>query len=281
MLDINRRIAAAFARIRDERPLIHHITNLVVMNDTANLTLHVGALPVMTDAIEEVADMTRQASALLLNLGTPAPNRIESMLAAGRVANEQGIPIVLDPVGAGATRVRTEMSLRLLDELRIAVLRGNPGEIGAIDGSGGVVKGVESVRSGGAPATIARHLAGQRGIVIAISGARDTLSDGTRVWGVDNGHPWLTALTGTGCMSTTMIAAFAAVEPDPLVAAAAGLACFGLAAELAAANAAGPASFKVALFDRLYNLTPEELADGARIVELAPSLTEVPDPASR
>jgi hydroxyethylthiazole kinase len=264
--EINVQIAAALSRIREEKPLIHHITNLVVMNDAANVTLQVGALPVMAHSREEVAEMASLADALVLNLGTLSPAQVESMLVAGRTANERGIPIVLDPVGAGATTLRTRAALRLLDELEVAIVRGNSGEIGVLSGAGGVVKGVESVEGVADPAAVALDMAGNRGLVVAITGQRDIISDGQRILGVDNGHRWLTAITGTGCMATTMIAAFAAVERDYLLAAAGGLACFGLAAEQAAEKAHGPASFKVALFDQVYNLRPEQLAAGARIV---------------
>jgi hydroxyethylthiazole kinase len=265
---INFRMAEALAQVRAEKPLIHHITNLVVMNDTANVTLHVGALPVMAHAAEEVAEMVSKAGALLLNTGTLTPAGVESMLMAGRKANELQIPIVLDPVGAGATELRTQTNMHLLDELQIAIVRGNAGEIGVLSGVGGVVKGVESVEGVPDPVAVAQRMARVRKTVIAISGKRDVVSDGERVLGVDNGHEWLTTITGTGCMATTVIAAFAAVEDDYLAAAAGGLACFGLAAELAAEKADGPASFKVALFDQLYHLTPEQVAQGARIVEL-------------
>jgi hydroxyethylthiazole kinase len=268
---INFRVAEAMGRVRAEKPLIHHITNLVVMNDTANVTLHVGALPVMAHAAEEVAEMVSKAGALLLNTGTLTPAGVESMLIAGRQANELQIPIVLDPVGAGATELRTQTNMHLLHELRIAIVRGNAGEIGVLSGSGGVVKGVESIEGVPDPVAVAQRMARERKTVIAISGKRDVISDGERVLGVDNGHQWLTTITGTGCMATTVIAAFAAVERDYLVAAAGGLACFGLAAELAAEKANGPASFKVALFDQLYHLAPQQVAQGVRIVELTPT----------
>jgi len=300
MNDINQQIADALARIRTQRPLIHHITNLVVMNDTANLTLHLGALPVMAHAVSEVAEMTAAASALLLNLGTLTPERAEAMLVAGRVANAhghsdaRGIPIVLDPVGVGATRLRTQTGLRLLRELDIAVVRGNAGEIAnllgacsrdfqiahdaspqsapiAPDNSPVLVKGVESVGVAGDPLALAQAAACQWQSLVAITGPRDIVSDGRRTLGVDNGHRWLTTITGTGCMATTAIAAFAAVEPDPLIAAAGGLASLGLAAERAARHAHGPASFKVALLDAVYHLAPEDLRAGARIVELEDS----------
>ena len=269
MNPINTQIAEALARIRREKPLIHHITNLVVMNDTANVTLHVGALPVMAHAVEEVAETTRTAQALVLNLGTPTASRVEAMFVAGREANRAGIPIVMDPVGAGATPFRTQTGLRLLETLRVAVVRGNAGEIGSLSGAGGRVRGVESVAGGGNPVTLARDAASAWDAVVTISGKQDVVSDGAQTWGVDNGHPWLTTLTGTGCMATTLIAAFAAVERDYLLAALGGMACLGLAAELAAGRAGGPASFKVALFDRLYHLSPEQLAAGARLVRLS------------
>jgi hydroxyethylthiazole kinase len=276
MIELNARVGEALSRIREERPLIHHMTNLVVMNDTANVTLHLGALPVMAYAREEVAEMVRQADVLLLNLGTPTPGRVESMLIAGRRANERGIPIVLDPVGAGGTTLRTESSLRLLEELQVAVVRGNAGEIASLSVAsgvseasglrgGGIVRGVESVAGGNDPAAVAQAMAQEAGAAVAITGERDIVSDGRRTLGVDNGHRWLTTITGTGGMATTAVAAFAAVEEDRLVAAVGGLACFGVAAELAAQEANGPASFKVALFDQIYRLTAEQLARRARI----------------
>jgi hydroxyethylthiazole kinase len=277
--DINLRIAGALSRIRQEKPLIHHLTNLVVMNDTANLTLHLGALPVMAHAAEEVAEMASLASALVLNLGTLTPSKTEAMLIAGRKANERGIPIVLDPVGAGATTLRTQSSLRLLEELEIAVVRGNSGEIGALSGLHSVVKGVESVKGVDDPIAVARRMARRWKTVVAITGVQDIVSDGQRILGVDNGDPWLTTVTGTGGMATTMIAAFAAVEDDHLVATAGGLACFGLAAERAAEGAQGPASFKVALLDQVYSLTPKQLAEGARIVTYGSASKGKPDNA--
>ena len=270
--------AATLARLRQQQPLVHHITNQVVMNDTANATLCLGGLPVMAHAVEEVAEMVGQAGVLLLNIGTLTAEQVDSMYLAGRRANERGIPIVLDPVGAGATRLRTRTALALLDELQIAVLRGNLGEIAALAGQEGMVRGVESVAAGADPQALAGELARRWRTVVAITGARDVVSDGGRTLGVDNGHPWLATVTGTGCMSTTAVAAFVAVEPDHLLAAAAALACYGLAAERAAVTDAhrsaapgafGPGSFKVALLDRLYHLSPQDLAAGARIVDLA------------
>ena len=187
--------------------------------------------------------MTGLADALVLNIGTLNPDVVAAMLIAGHRANERTIPIVLDPVGAGGTALRTQTTLRLLRELRVAVVRGNSGEIGALSGHGGAVRGVESVAGVADPLAAAQALAQQWQTVVAVGGARDVIADERHALGVDNGHRWLTTVTGTGCMATTMVAAFAAVEEDPLLATAGGLACFGLAAEQAAAQAHGPASF--------------------------------------
>ncbi|RMG52583.1 MAG: hydroxyethylthiazole kinase [Chloroflexi bacterium] len=268
-MTLNERIAELRERVRQQRPFIHHITNFVVMNDTANVTLHIGGLPVMAHDRAEVAEMVTAAGALVLNVGTLSPDWIEAMLIAGRRANELGIPIVLDPVGAGATSLRTASNRRLLEELQIAVVRGNSGEIGALAGMGGVVKGVETVVEVDDPTAAAKALAQQYRTVVAVTGRQDVVTDGKRVFLVDNGHEWLKTLTGTGCSATTVIAAFAAVEREYPFAAAAALACFGLAAELAAPAARGPASFKVAFYDAIYHLSADQIRAGARVTAVA------------
>ena len=259
------RAAATLGRLRELRPLVHHVTNFVVMNDTANLTLLLGASPVMAHALEEVDEMVSLAGALVLNPGTLERDWIEAMLRAGLRARERGIPVILDPVGAGATVYRTRTSHMLIERVRPTIVRGNPGEIGALCGAGGAVRGVDSVAELPDAAAVARRAARDWGAIVAITGRSDVVSDGERTFAVDNGHVWLTALTGTGCMATAALAAFAAVEPDGVVASVAALAAYGLAAELAAERSGGPGSFKVALFDELHGMTPEALARGARI----------------
>lgn len=268
-MNLSEHAGLLLARIRTQRPLIHQITNYVVMTDTANVTLHIGALPVMAHAPEEVSEMVEAAGALVLNYGTLSSPWVESMLIAGRRANALGIPVVLDPVGAGATSMRTETGLRLLGELQISIVRANAGEVGALSGAGGEVKGVESVGNRVDSVALAKDAARKWNCVVAMTGKRDIISDGTRVLGVDNGHVWLQTRTGTGCAATAVTAAFAAVEKDFVVAAASALAVYGVAAELAAPESRGPASFGVAFFDQLYNLTPEQIAEKARIVELS------------
>ncbi len=261
--------AELLTRIHERHPLIHHITNYVVMNDTANATLALGALPVMAHAREEVAEMVGAAGALVLNPGTLNPEWVEAMLIAGDRANELGTPIVYDPVGVGATTLRNQTGEKFLNELKLAVIRGNSGEVGALAGAGGVVKGVESVEGVKDPISVARDLAGRCNTVVAITGARDIISDGKRVYGVDNGHTMLKTITGTGCMATTAVACFCAVESDYLIAATSALACYGIAAEHAAKNSKGPGTFRAALLDELYALTPEEVRSEARVVELS------------
>ena len=255
-------------RIRRRHPLIHHITNWVVMNDTANATLALGALPVMSHAKEEVAEMVGVAGALVLNPGTLYPELVDAMLIAGKRANEKAVPIVYDPVGVGATTYRNQTAEQLMKELHLDVVRGNSGEVGALAGAGGVVRGVESVEGVADPAGVARDLARRRATVVAITGKRDIISDGTRTVGVDNGHEMLTTITGTGCMATTVIAVFCAVEQDRLLATAAALASYGLAAQVAARGTRGPGSFRAALLDCLYHLKPADLVKGVRIVDL-------------
>jgi hydroxyethylthiazole kinase len=257
--------AELLTRLRHRRPLIHHITNFVVMNETANITLCAGASPVMAHAKEEVAEMVAAAGALVLNIGTLTPEQVESMIIAGRRANELNIPIVLDPVGAGATKLRTESALRLLTELKISIIRGNLAELATLAGFEAKIAGVDSHETVTNPETVTRTLAQKNHCVAAITGAVDVVSDGTRLARISNGHPIMGRVTGTGCMSTSVAACFAALERDHFLATTAALATFGLAGEIAARNSRGPGTFHAQLYDALANLTPEALAEGARI----------------
>ena len=252
--------------LRERKPLVHQITNYVVMNETANATLALGALPVMAHAREEVEEMVALAGALVLNIGTLSPHWVDAMLLAGKAANEHGIPVVLDPVGAGATRYRTETARRLLDEVKVAVLRGNQGEVATLVGVEAEVRGVESIGAGSEPADLARTAARNLGLVAAVTGPVDHVSDGDRVLAVANGHELLATVTGTGCMSSAITGCFLAVARDrPLEAAAEALAAFGVAAEDAAPAAKGPGSFHVGLYDALAGLEPETLDARAMI----------------
>jgi hydroxyethylthiazole kinase len=257
---------ATLRELRERRPLVHSITNYVVMNETANALLALGALPVMAHAREEVEEMVGLAGALVINIGTLSPPWVEAMLAAGKAANARGIPVVLDPVGAGATRYRTEAARRILDEVDVTVLRGNAGEVATLVGVDAEVRGVESIATAGDPAELAREAARALGLVASVTGPVDHVSAGDRVVPVANGHELLAAVTGTGCMSTAITAAFLAAKPaEPLEAAAEALAAFGVAGEDAARDATGPGSFHVGLYDALAALDPASLDERARI----------------
>jgi hydroxyethylthiazole kinase len=251
--------------LRERKPLVHQITNYVVMNETANATLALGALPVMAHAREEVEEMAALAGALVLNIGTLSEHWVEAMLLAGKATRG---PIVLDPVGAGATRYRTETARRLLAELDIAVVRGNAAEIAILAGREAEIRGVESIGANDAPRELARQAARALGTVAAVTGPVDHVSDGERVIAIANGHELLGTVSGTGCMATAVTGAFLAVKPHaPLEAAAEALVAFGVAGEDAAREAKGPGTFHAALYDALYNLDPATLDSRARVTE--------------
>ncbi len=249
-------------QIAERKPLVHQMTNVVVTNDTANLTLGFGALPVMAYAPEEVAEMASISQALVLNIGTLSAGEIEAMLIAGRAANEHGVPIVLDPVGAGATRFRTESALRLLRELRITTLRGNRGEIGALVGVG-EVRGVEAVGSED-PRQVAATAAERFGLTVAVTGEVDIITGPSETLAVANGHPLLGRITGSGCMATAAIGIFLTAGEDPTLQTALALATYGRAAERAAEGNPGPGTFRTRLLDEVAALGSTGV-DGLRI----------------
>lgn len=257
---------ASLRRIRERRPLVHQITNFVVMNETANATLAIGALPVMAHAPEEVAEMASVAGALVLNIGTLTLDWVASMILAGHAANRAGVPVVLDPVGAGATSLRTRSAERILDELDVAVVRGNAAEIASLAGQSAQIRGVESIGSDQDAGELASMAAGKLRCVVAVTGVVDAVSDGSSTLRIANGHAMLATVTGTGCIASALVGCFAAVNQGaPLRAAAEALAALGVAGEDAAAQSRGPGSFHVALYDALYALSPDTIDSRARI----------------
>lgn len=255
--------ADALATLRARSPLVQCLTNIVVAQWTANVLLAVGAAPAMVDNPQEAGGFARIAGGVLVNLGTPYADTTAAMEQAVAGATAAGTPWVLDPVAAGALAWRTGIARTLLDE-RPTVLRGNASEIMALTGGAGG-KGVDSVDTPEAALDAAIELAGRHGTVVAISGPVDHLTDGTRVVRVANGHPLLTRVTGVGCALGAMMAGFAAVVTDPLLAAVAATATLTVAGDEAAATADGPGSFAVALLDRLARQSPDELADRVRL----------------
>ncbi len=269
MTDPNAAAAVALAALRERRVLVHSITNYVVMNSTANVLLAAGASPVMAHAREEVEEMAALAGAVVLNIGTLSPAWVEAMRLAGAAANRHRVPVVLDPVGAGATTYRTTTARSLASELEIAVIRGNASEILSVAGLDATTRGVDAAHDVGEAARVGAELARRLGCAVAITGEVDLVTDGARVFEIRGGHPLMGRVTGTGCAATALVAAFCAVEADPAVAAAGALAYFGIAGERAAERAAGPGSFQIALYDALAAISPAELAAAARIREVA------------
>jgi hydroxyethylthiazole kinase len=266
--EFSKRTIEILHEIRSKHPLIHHITNFVVMNSTANVTLAIGASPVMAHAHEEMETMSAFAGALNLNIGTLTPYWIDAMIIAGKTAGKRGIPIILDPVGSGATPLRTEAVKRIISEVPVTVIRGNASEIMSLIAPEEEIKirGVDSLETVDAVREGAHHLAGILNKVIAVTGEIDFITNGEQSIEVHNGHPMFGLVTGTGCAATTSISCFCAVEPDPLIATAAALGYYGLAGEEAAHVSKGPGSFQVALYDALYNLSEDRMLEGLKII---------------
>ncbi|MBA3953137.1 MAG: hydroxyethylthiazole kinase [Rubrobacter sp.] len=249
-----------------ERPLVHHLTNYVTVNLVANATLATGALPVMANAVEEVEEMAATAAALVINMGTLDGAWVEAMILAGREANRRGIPVVLDPVGAGATRFRTETPEKLLSEISFTAVCGNAGEISTLAGLAAEVRGVESI--GGDAREAVERAARRLGATVAATGEVDYVCDGKRLFAVKNGHSLMGCIVGSGCASTAVVGCFAAAGGGSAETVAGALSYFGRAGEVAARGSEGPGTFEPRLLDALAALAadPDGL-DGRLVVE--------------
>lgn len=252
-------IGGALHALRERAPLVQCLTNIVVAQWTANVLLAVGAAPAMVDNPHEAGHLAAAAGGVLVNLGTPYDDTVAAMEQAAAAAHGAGRPWVLDPVAAGVMAWRTGIATRLLSEFTPTIVRGNASEVIALAGGAGG-RGVDSTDAPETAVDVARQLATRHRTVVAVSGPVDHLTDGDRVVRVANGHPWLTQVTGVGCALGAMMAGFAAVVDDPLLAAAAATATLTVAAEQAARAAIGPGSFAVALLDALAGLAPDDLA---------------------
>lgn len=252
-------LRSALSAVRAKSPLVHNITNYVVMNNSANALLAIGASPVMAHWTEEMEEMTSIAGALVINIGTLDERWVEAMLAAGGVALRKGVPMVLDPVGAGATSQRTAVALRIIEECKPKVIRGNGSEIVALVSANIKSKGVDSSLSSHDALSAAQSLARSTGAVVVISGEVDYITDGTVTHTVEGGDAIMTSVTGMGCTSTALVGAFLAVESDALVAATSAMAVMSLVGERAARCSKGNGSMQANFLDELYNLTPEKI----------------------
>jgi hydroxyethylthiazole kinase len=252
-------------RVRAQKPVVHHLTNWVTIYDCAQVVKVLGASPVMAHAPEEVAQMAGIAAALVLNIGTLTVDFVEAMKVAAISANAHGIPVILDACGVGATDLRDRKCCELLDEVRIDVIKGNASEIARVNGEQVSTKGVDASRVDKDLRVVARELAGKRRCTVVITGKEDLVTDGRKLYLVKNGHQLMGQIVGTGCMAASVMGTFAAVEHDLAYAAAGGLVCLGVAAELAAQGAGGPGSFKEKLFDSLFNLDKKTLKAYQRV----------------
>lgn len=263
-------VKTLFSTIQQKNPLVHHITNAVTINDCANVTLAVGASPVMATSVGEVADMVGLADALVINLGTIQAESFTAMILAGKAANRKGIPVVFDPVGVGATAYRKKKAEEFLGEVSVAVIRGNASEVNALIGGNAKTRGVDSGDSAIPSKELAIKAATLFSCVAVVSGKIDTISTGKKTIQIDNGDSWLKRITGTGCMATSLIGCFAGTTDDYLLASVAGMSLMSLAGERAKGHlqeGEGIGTYRVKLMDEIFNMDGSVWENGVRLVE--------------
>ena len=265
------------ANVRAQVPLIHCITNYVTLNDVANILLACGGSPIMADDAQEAAEMSSICNGTVINIGTLNARTVDSMITAGKKANELGHIVVLDPVGAGATTLRTETTFRLLNEIQFSVIRGNISEIKTVYQGSGTTKGVDADVSDTVTEknleeviTFAKQLSQKTGAIIAITGAIDIVADSTKAYVIRNGHAMMSKITGTGCMLTGMVAAYCAANPqNKLEATVAAVSAMGYCGEIAFAKTqkenSGTSSFRMHLIDAVSQLDDNTLLGGRNI----------------
>ena len=261
--------------VRAKAPLVHNITNYVTVNDVANVLLACGGSPIMSDEAEDVEDITSVCGGLNINIGTLHKTSIEGMFRAGKKANELGHPVLLDPVGAGASALRTNTALELMKELRLAVIRGNISEIKTLALGSGTTKGVDADVADAVTeenlddaAEFVKEFARKTGSIIAVTGAIDLVSDGEKCYVIRNGRPEMGKITGTGCQLSGMMTAYVTANPENRLEAAAAAVCvMGLAGEIGwerMQEGDGNATYRNRIIDAIYNMTGEELEKGAK-----------------
>ena len=252
-------LSKTIAEVRSKNPLVHSITNYVVMNNSANALLAIGASPVMAHWADEMESMVEIASSLVINIGTLDNELIRSAKIAGAEASRLGKPIILDPVGAGATIQRTRAAWEIINTCNPTIIRGNASEIMALVDASVMSKGVDSSASSIDALDAAKSLARTTRAIVVISGEIDYITNGTETFTINGGDPIMESVTGMGCTATALIGAFAAVESDAMIASTAAMAIMSLAGERAATKAKGSGSMQICFLDELYNLTPENI----------------------
>lgn len=254
------RVVELTKMVREKSPLVHNITNYVVMNNSANALLSIGASPIMSHALEEIEEMVSICSALVLNVGTLDRFSVEAMLLAQKKANEIGKPVVLDPVGAGATSYRNQVLSQLVNDLaKVDFIRGNGSEIAALSGVAITSRGVDSTVKSTAIVDVARELSIKTGAVVCVSGATDVVVFGDKVCFIANGSPLMEKVTGLGCSATAILGAFAALGEDKFESAVAATSLIAICGEIAASKCEGPGTLQLHLLDKLYNITENEI----------------------
>jgi hydroxyethylthiazole kinase len=251
--------------VRERSPLVHNITNYVVMNNTANALLAIGASPVMAHSVDEVEEMVSIASSLVINIGTLSTEWIKAMMLAGKAANKKRIPVIFDPVGAGATTYRTKTCLSIIEECKVSVIRGNASEIKALINRSDKTKGVDSIAKSESAVDAAKLLAKRTDAVIVISGPTDYITDGSKIAEVKNGSSMMTKVTGLGCTATAIIGAFSSVNLNRFEAATHAMAIMGIAGELAAGRSEGTGSMQINFLDELYKISGKEIMDFLKV----------------
>lgn len=254
-MDLNK----VLSQLQEKSPLVHNITNYVTMNNTANALLSIGASPVMAHAIEEVEEMVKISSALVINIGTLSPHWVQAMIKAGIAAKENNIPVIFDPVGVGATSYRNEVAKTILQECKPDIVRGNASEILSLIKSNVKTKGVDSTIAVDNVVSSAKDLANDLNTVVVVSGETDYITDGSKSAFIENGSPMMVKVTGMGCTATAIVAAFAGTLKNPFDAGVAGMAVMGIAGELAAKKSEGPGSLQLIFLDTLYNLNKMDI----------------------
>lgn len=261
-------LAEILRQSRRVHPLVHCISNHVTSNDCANLLLAIGASPIMADDPEESAEITALCSGLVLNLGTPSPRKIEAMLLSGRTANALNLPVVLDPVGVGSSQLRRGAALHILENIRLSAIRGNASEIRTLAEGTKAHRGVDADEDENASLHHARLLARKTGAVVLRTGAEDIVTDGHTLYRVQNGCPMMKTVTGAGCQLSALTGAYAAANPENMLAAVLAAGCaMGLCGEIAHRRLRpgdGNASYRNYIIDALFSLTPEQLEEEAR-----------------
>ncbi|MFZ5974829.1 MAG: hydroxyethylthiazole kinase [Bacillota bacterium] len=266
-----------FRNVQENPPLVHCITNYVTVNDCANIVLACGGAPIMADDIAEVEEITSICSSLVINIGTLNERTIASMIKAGKKANEVGHPVILDPVGAGASKLRTHTVQRLVEEVKFSVIRGNISEIKTVHAGSGSTRGVDAneadrvtTQNLDSVVRLARSLSNKTGAVIAITGETDIVSDSLKTYVISNGHPMMSRVTGTGCMLSCVVGSWCGANPDSaLDSAAAAVAAVGLCGELAwektVKEGAGTGSYRTYLIDAMSGVDEKILNGGMKL----------------